>query len=218
MQHYKVINDWAVTNQDVSVENTTKKLSLDTYQYEELELVYSKLSNFRTAIDAGAHIGLVSNQLSQKFNNVEAFEFNPNVRECLEINMSNKECNNVTIHACGLGKEEKLVSLNFKAKDTNDRRSFGVHVKETPGDNLIKPLDDFNFVDVDFIKIDTEGYEPLVVQGALNTIKKYKPVIMFENKGHTVRYGYNDNSVLEILEPIGYKILHKFTKDWIIGV
>ena len=43
-------------------------------------------------------------------------------------------------------------------------------------------MDDYNFEDVDFIKIDVEWYELKVCQGAENTIKKYMPTIMFENK------------------------------------
>jgi len=217
MQRYKTIENWLVNSYDVSVQNISKISSLNTYQQEELEFVYNTLDNFRVAIDIGAHIGLVSNQLSQKFQQVESFELNPSICKCLEINMFKKECNNVTIHNCGLGNEKKLVSLKYKAKDTLDKRSFGVHVDEKPGDILVKSLDSFNFKNVDFIKIDTEGYEPLVLLGALVTIKKFKPVIMLENKGYSKRYGYEEESVLEILKPFGYKIIKKFTKDWIIG-
>lgn len=218
MQHYKTINNWVVPDHDISVENTAKKIDIDNYQHEELDLVYKELSNFRTAIDAGAHIGLVSSQLAKKFNIVESFEFNPTTRSCLKTNIDNKNIKNVNIHSCGLGNEEKSVSMSYKAKDTTDRRSFGVHVNNSPGNFLIKSIDSFNFNNVDFIKIDTEGYEPLVIQGAIKTIEKYCPIIMFENKGHASRYGYNDNTVIDILKPYGYKVLHKLSKDWIIGV
>lgn len=218
MQRYKTIDSWVVNSNDVSIEDTANTSSLDTYQQEELDFVYSRLSNFRVAIDIGAHIGLVSNQLSQRFNNVESFELNPSICKCLKINMTQKGCNNVTIHNCGLGQEKKLVSLKYKSKDTTDKRSFGVHVNEKSGNILITSLDSFNFIDVDFIKIDTEGYEPLVLLGALQTIKNFKPIIMLENKGHSRRYGYDENFILEILKPFGYEIIHKFTKDWVISV
>ena len=43
-----------------------------------------------------------------------------------------------------------------------------------------KTLDSFNFKDVDGIKIDVEGLEFQVIKGAVNTIKKYRPVIQTE--------------------------------------
>ncbi len=35
---------------------------------------------------------------------------------------------------------------------------------------------------VDLIKIDVEGHEPFVLRGAIETIKKYRPVIFIELK------------------------------------
>ena len=46
----------------------------------------------------------------------------------------------------------------------------------------IQRLDDFNFEDIDFVKIDVEHFELQVCKGAENTFKKYMPTIMFENK------------------------------------
>jgi len=44
----------------------------------------------------------------------------------------------------------------------------------------IQPLDSFNITNVGLIKIDVEGMEELVIEGALNTIDKYKPVLIIE--------------------------------------
>ena len=38
-----------------------------------------------------------------------------------------------------------------------------------------KRLDEYNFLDVDFIKIDVEGHDHEVIEGARETIKKFKP-------------------------------------------
>lgn len=43
-----------------------------------------------------------------------------------------------------------------------------------------KRLDEFNYDDIWFIKIDTEGHELPVLQGAIETIKRNKPIIYFE--------------------------------------
>ena len=62
----------------------------------------------------------------------------------------------------------------------------------------MKCLDDYNFEDVDFIKIDVEWYELKVCQGAENTIKKYMPTIMFENKRNEA------DDCKEYLKSLGY--------------
>ena len=52
-----------------------------------------------------------------------------------------------------------------------------------------------------------------------NLIKKYKPVILYERKGHEARYGFDKNIVLEILKEYGYKELVRINnKNALIGV
>ena len=38
----------------------------------------------------------------------------------------------------------------------------------------------FKLEGLDFLKIDVEGYEENVFEGAMETIKEYKPIIVFE--------------------------------------
>lgn len=215
MHQFKKINDWYTTQDDISIEVAGNKSSLESYQDKQLNYALSKVKNFRTAIDAGAHIGLMSYRLSKKFQQVESFEFNPLVRNCLKQNMENKKCSNVNIYECGVGNTNASMDIRYKGKDP--RRTFGTFVGTTSGDYPIKTIDSFNFTDVDFIKIDTEGYEPLVVQGALETIKRCRPIILYENKGHAKRFGFNYNTVSDMLRPLGYNILYKFSKDWVVG-
>lgn len=61
-------------------------------------------------------------------------------------------------------------------------------------------LDEFNFVNVDYIKIDVDGYEEKVLQGAVNTIMKYKPVIVLEAEN-------GDRRAIEYLLVLGYDIV-----------
>ena len=41
----------------------------------------------------------------------------------------------------------------------------------------MKKLDEFEFENLDFVKIDVEGYESNVVIGAENTLKKHQTII-----------------------------------------
>ena len=70
-----------------------------------------------------------------------------------------------------------------------------------------------NIKDVGLIMIDTEGYELNVLKGAVNTIKKYKPVLVLEfhttNKNRvnnlTQKYGYYLYELTQYLHELGYK-------------
>ena len=63
----------------------------------------------------------------------------------------------------------------------------------------ISTLDELNLIP-EIIKIDVEGYESEVLEGSLNTIKKYKPFLMIEINEVSVK------KVQEFLSSCNYKI------------
>lgn len=64
----------------------------------------------------------------------------------------------------------------------------------------MQTIDSYNFTDVDIIKIDVEGSELMVLQGAEKTIKKYKPIIQCELRdSHTRRYGYRPLDLIKFM-------------------
>jgi FkbM family methyltransferase len=70
-------------------------------------------------------------------------------------------------------------------------------------DNLLK---DYN-KNINLIKIDVDGFDYQVLKGTENTIKKHKPIIMFELMEETLNMaGYNTNDVLNLMENLNYKI------------
>ncbi|MBI5675207.1 MAG: FkbM family methyltransferase [Nitrospirae bacterium] len=75
-------------------------------------------------------------------------------------------------------------------------------VQAIPLDKLIKELRLDRF---DCLKIDVEGAEPLVISGAVNSISRYRPKIIFEiNSAGTRRSGRKPTAAWDILREIGY--------------
>lgn len=184
------------------------------YQNHLLEKSYEFIKNYDLAIDAGANYGIFSYHLNKKFKEVHAFEVATDVRNCLIKNVANFKMKNVKIHECGLGDVEKFVSLQYI------KNSFGTYVdpSQSGGDFLIKSIDSFNFQACGFIKIDCEGYEPYIVKGAEQTIKKFRPVILVEDKNLSNKYyGLEHRQHIKILESWGYKIVHQWTKDCLLA-
>lgn len=166
------------------------------------EWVFPFLKNKRTYIDVGAYIGETSIPFLNDFDNVIAFEPNPNSFSILKENKKIKTYN------CALGKEE--TKTNLIVPDGQPASDGSIAVRRNlnwVGQTFeveVKRLDDFNFTDIDFIKIDVEQGEQEVIMGALDTIKKYEPVIMFENKR-------NENDIIIVwLQTLGYTLIkHK---------
>jgi FkbM family methyltransferase len=69
---------------------------------------------------------------------------------------------------------------------------------------------------VDLIKIDVEGGEMLVLKGAVQTLKKYRPLIIFEHGlGASDCYGTKPSDLYNLLTECGYKV--STMKKWLAG-
>jgi len=216
---YNIIDGWKTVPHDICLKSAKKQGNgkIEDYQDWELQTAMSYCAKLRTAVDVGAHVGITAYAMSKSFEQVHAFEINPAMYDCLQQNLAWKKVDNVTTYPVGLGREEELVEI------VTTNKSFGTHVKPLSrgkGDIQVMPLDFYNLRDVDFIKIDAEGYEPFVAMGGLETIKRCTPIILYESKDHPERYGYKAYSIREILAPLGYRMIRRVgrgEKNAIIG-
>ncbi len=215
---YTEIDGWRSIKNDICLKSAKKQSAgnIDNYQNIELSTAFSHCAKWRVAIDVGAHVGITAYQLSKSFEHVHAFEINPKIYNCMIHNLDTRDVTNVTTYPVGLGAKKENVSI----KTTN--KSFSTHV--TPGRVAgkipVMPLDFYNIQDVDFIKIDAEGYEPFVAQGGYETIKRCLPIILYECKDHPQRYGHNADTIRHILAPLGYRMIRKIgrgEKNAVIG-
>jgi len=107
----------------------------------------------------------------QDFEQVHCFEPNPIFIECWKKNIPTDR--NAVLHEVGLGDSEHTATFLQPLHQKLDR---------TPGNIQIKMLDTFKLTDIDFIKIDVDGYEDLLIKGAQETIAQNTPVINIEMK------------------------------------
>ena len=160
-------------------------------------------SRNRTMIDVGAHIGSTMLPYSRLFKNVYGFE--PN-RDTFKLCLQNIQYNNVTnckVENCAI--MDRIVT--GKSVSHNTCNDGCIYFKEDPSGNVgSKILDeDPTLSEVDYIKIDTEGAEILVIKSALTLIKTWKPLIQAEINGLSERnFNIPSSDLSSLLHDLGY--------------
>jgi FkbM family methyltransferase len=183
------------------------------YQYQVRDRSLTHVKKRQVAIDVGANVGLWSRSLCKNFDTVMAFEPVDMFRECLVRNVS---AANLQIMDFALGNENTTANMIITEGNTGhthiDPASVGA------GNVEVKRLDDLTLAQVDYIKMDCEGYEYRVLQGAEQTIRRCRPVVVVEQKPHDAYSAeYGQHAAIELLKSWGMVRLDQVKDDWIMG-
>ena len=167
----------------------------------------------RTAIDVGCRFGEYTHYLLKHFDSVKCFE--PRRQTLVGHFNKNIPKDRVQVWNCGIGDKQEFVNMNGGAvhKDNTVEIKPSKYRTGVP----VYPLDSFEFDSVDFVKVDVEGYELKVLQGALKTIEKYKPMVVIEQNGGDIKYGWatEENQAGRFLEALGYNNTGKYKNDFV---
>lgn len=153
----------------------------------------------RTVIQAGGHCGLYAKLHACGFERV--FTFEPELENFMRLTIN---CN-----------DTRIIKINAALGDTNDFVSMGIVSYVNTGMHKVLPkgiygliaysvtIDSIKPKDVDLIHLDVEGYEYNALKGAVNTIKKYKPLIVVEMTEKV-------DKIYKLLDTLGYKEVKVF--------
>ena len=156
------------------------------------------MNNWRVCLDIGSNIGQWTRPLSKKFESVICFEPNPHFIECFEKNITE---NNVTLWPYGLSDKEHTAHQDFNS----------TMLQQQDGDIKCRTLDSFGLTNVDFVKIDVDGFEIPLLNGSRKTLTKNNAVINIEMKRDK-----RPDIVMEcesILKELGYKFVQRTKSD-----
>lgn len=150
-----------------------------------------------TAIDVGANIGNHSVFFSEIFSKVLAYEPNPRVYSILAFN------------SAGMN----IVPLNYGLSDENSTLAFSIDPVNLGGSKVldggafagasdldtieieVRRLDEDPQVageSISLIKIDVEGHELRVLEGAADIIRTERPIVIFEQSPDAIEHGTSD--------------------------
>lgn len=131
-------------------------------------------------VDVGANIGNHTLYFANELHagKIFAFEAVGNTCNILRTNVQlNNLQNKVEIFNCGLSN----VSGRASIQHYDPENIGGTNLVVGRGNIELSALDDFNLPKVTFMKIDVEGMEPQVLEGAIETIKRSRPFIYVES-------------------------------------
>ena len=159
----KVNNFWVPSN-DVHIkqwkagEPFTQNKCLNSF----LQYCDSQNKKFKRVLDIGAWCGTWSVAMEKYVRNIDAYEPDKVHFACLERNVA-RFSDRIKSNRIALGNKEESISLT-KEDATQNTRVDGA------GEIPMHTIDYYNYSDVDLIKIDVEGYEMRVLEGAKKTI------------------------------------------------
>lgn len=165
----------------------------DWHERRHLEAALRYVTDWRGSVDGGAHRGIFTRVLAERFAEVHAFE------PCAENRGRIPRLPNVEVHGSALGEQAGAGSLAPGPSNTGQW-----HVVDGQG-IPIAPLDAFNLPSLGFLKLDVEGMEWHALLGARATIQRHRPVVLLEENGGGARYGIAEGEAGRLLASWGYR-------------
>lgn len=146
----------------------------------EIFLELSRKIKDPVLLDIGACFGTYS--FITLFNpdlRVQAFEPFPKMVEYMKDIIRLNAIPNITVNEFGLSDRERMCDMQFGSSFHRSELNLNVGTTnirpDADGNYMFKTLDSLNIPKVDLMKIDVEGHEMEVLNGAAETLKRCKP-------------------------------------------
>jgi len=195
------------------------------YGFKEISRIklYSLVSPGNTILDIGANIGVTTLNFAKIVGvsgKVYSFEPDPVNLISLQKNIKLNSFNNIILNKIGLGNNTgkfKIHTMDVNNKGMNriieitDNNEIGHEINVTTIDTYVT---ENKLQKIDVIKIDVEGFEYNVLQGAYNTLKRFHPKLFVELDNRLLTdQGKSAKELIEYLINLEYNIFHAETNE-----
>jgi FkbM family methyltransferase len=186
--------------------------------YEPIEswLFQRLVSPGDTVVDAGANIGqytLIAAQAVGPSGTVHAFEPVPaNYHRAVAHVSANGFQDRARINQSALWHSRGMIELRRSANDADNRGAYTSGVCDVAVDTFVSEtvlLDEYatrhGIERLDVMKVDAEGAELFILEGARAVLEAYRPTILMEiNREACRQQGYEPEAIDRLLRPLGY--------------
>jgi FkbM family methyltransferase len=172
----------------------------------EMALLDRLVSRGEHVIDIGGNRGVYAYSFWKLRARLDVFEPNPDCAGILKSWAEDKQ--GVSVHPIALSSCAGTAQLHVPVDDQGVEHDASASIEASHAgqtrdlDVELRPLDSFGFTDVALIKIDVEGHESGVIEGALATLAASHPALIIE-----IEQRHNSRPIQEIfaqIEGLGY--------------
>jgi FkbM family methyltransferase len=172
-------------------------------------------------LDIGANIGFTTLNFANHCRQGFVYGYEPDSLSFnkLKGNLSLNHFSNVIINRKGLGEttaELRLVTINRHHTGMNRILSPSTIDYESEKIEVVRVDDEvtrLNIKNINLMKIDVEGYEWNVLQGAVDSIQKFRPILFIELIEKNLRhYGHSSETLVKWVQGLGYRVVDAHTK------
>ena len=205
-------------NLDEGIDLSVYLFGTSERKISNIKSLLSKKSGSLTIIDIGANIGSVSLLLAKIFQNSKVFAIEPTnyaySKLSYNLKLNNELENRVFLRQLFISNKKKpkkvWSSWNLDRSNNKHQKHLGT-LKEVKQNAYIK-LDEFikneNLKNVDFIKLDVDGYELDVLKSAEDFLIKNKPIIFIEIAPYLYpEFGYSCLELIKFIQKLNYIFL-----------
>ena len=194
-------------------DNAVTSSIINGWQYEKYMFDFLERNQIdcegKTILDVGANNGNFAVDFSHLVGDkgcVHSFEPQRIIYYQLCSNVFLNGLDNVYCHNVAVGDSVGLVYIDSPDYHNKGDVNFGdVRIAKSGNKIEQRSLDSYTFEDVVFIKIDVQGYESVVFDGAEETIKKHRPYLFVEFEDHLLKeQGTSEIELQAKIEALGY--------------
>jgi FkbM family methyltransferase len=198
----------------------TRIASEGRYEPELAACCVARLDGARDALDIGANVGFYANLFAKRLGasrRVLAVEPTPNALNRLRSNVARNLTTGKIVIFDGVasdfdgeltlntvaGREEYSSLGPIAHPSIRDSNHISLRVRSMTVDRLV----DTHGLEPGFVKIDVEGSEAKVLQGARETLRRFRPIVLCELSDSLLRQnGSSAPLVVEFMRALGYKV------------
>lgn len=192
-----------------------ENISIDATYW--LDVIEPLLSNQDIVFDVGTNIGSVANWFANRTKHVHCFEPHPDNLRMTTEQIEIRKTKNITLSQIALGCEPGTLHLNVKSFHghhslVDTKISPTIEKIEVEVDTVDRYCRTKNIEQIDFLKIDVEGFEEEVLKGAKDMLSHGKVrLVLFEHRAAILSsVGKHGKDIFTPLLDNGYTV---FTLD-----
>jgi len=212
---YKEPSNWVLPKHDTFFKKFKDRGELYSMTLPDWEIAEQYLNQKRGCLDIGGHVGTTALRYANNFEKVYTFE--PLYHEALKKNLV--DVTNLKIYPYAVSDKEEEMTMIHRTGNTglsmiiteetkHYKHRAGYDPKEIKMQT--KVVDDYNFTEIDFIKIDTEGFVLRPLKGMLKTLENNNwPLLQIEFNN----LNPNTEECFKLLKELNYTKVDQFHVD-----